>query len=277
MDENLDIYGYDDFRLFLRDLFDRRKKEDPDFSHRRFAERVEVKNPGYLLDIIKGKRSMSESLAERAAAVFGLKPAEGEFLVLLSRYGQCRKPEEREALYQEIQTRRNRSRFVRLHAGQVRYFDDTLHPLVLAAVQAFDFRGDYEALGAFLDPPVPAARLKKAVRDLCEWKLLRQEKSGRYEVEHRFLEPPATLGSLVRRMNREWILQGAEALGRIAPEDRHISTLLLSVGPETRRKIEARIEKLRREVLELVEREEEEPRQVLQLSLLCFPKSRRAK
>ncbi len=269
----MDIYQYDDFRMFLRDCYEEKKRIDSSFSYRKFAQAAEIKNPGYLLDVIKGKRSLGERLLRKVVEIFGLKPAEGEFLALLTEYGQCRDAERRQSIYRDILNRRNHSNFVRLNPAQTRYFDDTLYPLLLAAVQAIDFRGDCDALSLFLDPPVPPGKVKKAIRDLCEWELLKQEGDGRYLPAEKFLEPPPTMGSLVRRMNREWIMQAPEALMRHSATNRHMSTVILSVSQAMRKRIQEKLERFRREIFDMV-KSDGESEQVMQLSLLYFPKTR---
>jgi uncharacterized protein (TIGR02147 family) len=271
------VYRYDDFRLFLKDCFQARKDREPDYSYRRFAAEAGISNPGYLLDVIIGKRSLSRNAAVKMAKAFGLGEAETEFFHLLADFGQSKKEAERQAVYQEILYRRNRSRFARVSPQLVKYYQDFHYPLVRCALEAFDFRGDYEALGGAFDPPIAPAALKRYVRDLCEWKLAAQGADGRYRVTERFVEPPATMASLVRRLNREWILQAADAPFKFRPEDRHVSTLLLMVSESARKALREKIERFRQEVLDVVEKDAEPASGIMQLSLQYFPKTKRRK
>jgi uncharacterized protein (TIGR02147 family) len=271
------VYRYDDFRLFLKDSFQRKKAADPDYSYRKFAREAGISNPGYLLDVIIGKRTLSRNAAEKMAKAFGLADAEAEFFRLLVGFGQSKKEMERQAVYQDILYRRNRSRFARLSPHLVKYYQDFHYPLVRCALEAFDFRGDYDALGAIFDPPIPPATLKKCVRDLCEWKLATQGPDGRYTVTESFVEPPATMAAMVRRLNREWILQAADAPFKFRPEDRHVSTLMLMVSEGARKALREKIERFRQEVLELVERDAGPASGIMQLSIQYFPKTKRRK
>jgi uncharacterized protein (TIGR02147 family) len=269
----MDIYQYDDFRLYLRDAFAARKKEEPSFSYRKFAQAAEIRNPGYLVDVIKGKRSLSGKVQAKVAEIFSLKPAEAEFLNLIVAYGQCKSPEEKQDIYRAIQIRRNHSSFARLNPAQARYFDDTLYLVLLHAVEAMDFRGDYEALGGFLEPSVAAGKVKKAIRELCEWGLVRQYGSGRYRAVNKFLEPPATMPGTVKRMNRDLILQAPEALTRFPADRRHISSVILDLSEKAARRVQDKLEEFRKEVFEIA-KQDRDSRQVMQLTLIYFPKSK---
>jgi uncharacterized protein (TIGR02147 family) len=271
------IYRYDDFRVFLKEVFQYRKDRDGDYSYRKFAKDAGIANPGYLLDVIVGKRTLSDNAVKKTAAAFELNEAETEFFRLLVDFGQSKKDGKRQEIYQEILYRRNRSRFARLSPSLVKYYQDYHYPLVYSALHALDFRGDYEHFGGAFDPPIAPAALKKYIRDLCEWELVKQGADGRYAVTEAFVEPPETMGALVRRLNREWILQAAESLFRHAPEDRHVSTLLLSVSDETRKRLRDEVERFRREVLDIVAKDGGKPSGLMQLSLQYFPKTKKRK
>ncbi|MDB5047068.1 MAG: hypothetical protein JWO30_139 [Fibrobacteres bacterium] len=271
------IYRYDDFRIFLKDVFQYRKDQDGEYSYRKFAKDAGIANPGYLLDVIVGKRTLSENAVKKTAVAFELNEAETEFFRLLVDFGQSKKDGKRQEIYQDILYRRNRSRFARLSPSLVKYYQDFHYPLVYSALHAFDFRGDYESFGGVFDPPIAPGALKKYIRELCEWELVKQGPDGRYTVTEAFVEPPGTMGALVRRLNREWILQAAESLFRHSPEERHVSTLLLSVSEETRKLLREQVETFRRQVLDLVAKDKGTPSGLMQLSLQYFPKTKKRK
>jgi uncharacterized protein (TIGR02147 family) len=268
------VYQYDDFRAFLRAAYEALKAEDPGYSYRKFARDAGISNPGYLLDVMIGKRTLSHNQALKMAPVFGLNEAETEFLLRLTDFGQAKRDSERQALYQELLQRRNRSRFARFSPSLVKYYLDYRLSRVRCAVNASDFRGDFESLGRFLEPPLAPSVVRKYVQDLEEWGLIQRGSGGRYHVTQKFVEPPPTLSALVRRLNREWILQASEVPFKFGPADRHISTLLIMVSEETRKKLMERAENFRKEMLDLVEKDTD-PEMILQLSVQLFPKSRR--
>jgi len=273
----LNIYHYDDFRIFLKDSFEARKTSDHKYSYRKFAQEAELSNPGYLLDVIIGKRTLSDTAFDKMVKVFQLDDAATEFLRLLVDFGQCKKEIKRQEIYQDILYRRNRSRLARINPKLVKYYQDFHYPLVRCAIDAFDFRGDYTSFGNVFDPPIAPLALKKFVRDLSEWDLIRQGPNGHYTVTESFVEPPATMASLVRRLNREWILQAADAPFKFPKEDRHISTMLLMVSEETRRIVKEKLESFRQEVLKMVEADKASAVGIMQLSLQYFPKTKKRK
>jgi uncharacterized protein (TIGR02147 family) len=272
---DIDIYRYDDYRAFCADAYRAKKASRPKYTYRRFAAEAGFSNPGFLNDVIKGRRKLSADATEKMIAAFGLAENEAHYFRILVEYVQTKNEERRRELYRNILSRRNRSKFTRLHPSLSKYYQDYRYSLVRCAVEVIDFRGDYDALASFFNPPLPATQVKKIVRELCEWNLIEQGTDGRYRVTSELVEPPETLKSQIREINAEWMRQAYAALRRIPPEQRNISSIIFAVSDKTYAHINEKIEKLRDEIFTLI-REDSTPQKVAQLSIQLFPKSRGA-
>ncbi len=268
----MDIYQYEDYRLFLADSFAARKADDPDYTHRKLAAAAGFSNPGFFNDVVKGRRTLSDTAITKMAQAFELKGGAAEYFQLLVAYGQSKRPEERQELYEKMLFRRNRSSFVRLNPTNSKYYQDYHYPLIRSAIAVFDFRGNYEELARFIRPPLPVNTVKRCVRELCEWGLVQQSADGKYTVANRNQEPAASMNDLVKRLNREWVIQAADALFTYSKTERHISSGLLSVSQNTAQEIFKRIDAFREEIIDLARREEN-PEQVLQFNIQLFPRT----
>ena len=174
----VDIYAYDDFRLFLNDRYEAWKLLDPEGSSRGFARKAGFSNPGFLNDVIKGRRTLSPESSKKIIGVFGLEDREADYFTLLIKYSRAKKESLRQELYRKILFRRNRSDFARLNPAQSRYFQDYRYALVYNALMVIDFRGDYDQLSNFLYPPIPPGQLSKCITDLCEFSAPKVSQSG---------------------------------------------------------------------------------------------------
>ncbi len=275
-----DIYQFDDFRAFLKACFEAKVAASLEAGGRRYSQRQLARdagfaNPGYYNDVLKGFKPLSANAADKLAAVFGLKPHEAEFLKLLTEYGQARNPEKKAALYRQVISRRNRSKFTRLNPALTKYYQDVRYSLVRGAIEVLDFRGDYEAISTFLDPPVPVAVVKGIVRDLCEWGLVEQGADGRYRTTRSIVEPPPSLVGMSRAMNAEWLSMARDALHRRPPEERHVSTMIVNISDEMYEEIRERVERFREEIFRRVEEDAGAPRRIQQLTLAYVPRSGR--
>jgi uncharacterized protein (TIGR02147 family) len=274
MSMSVDIYQYDDFRLFLADCYKDKKAGDPGCSYRTFAAEAGFSNPGFFNDVVKGRRKLSPGATVKMIKAFGLSATESAYFDLLVHYGQTRDDGKRAEVYKNILSRRNRSSFTRLNPLLAKYYQDYRYPLVRCAIEASGFSGDYARLAEFIDPPLQTAVVVKIVRDLCEWGMVEQHSDGRYVLTQKLIEPPDTLRHLVRELNGEWIKHAFSALRRLPPEDRDISSLLVTVSEDNYRKIQEKLKDLRDEIFAIA-RDDANPQTVMQLNIQLFPRSRK--
>ncbi|HLP43435.1 MAG TPA: TIGR02147 family protein, partial [Fibrobacteria bacterium] len=222
------IYQYLDYRTFLTDRFRWLQTQDSSFSQRRLARVAGFANPGFFNEVIKGRRKLSSAAIERMGVGLSLDANGIEFLRVLVAFTDAKDSDEKGEAMRKLEFRRNRRFFRRLNQSQSKYYLDLNYPLVRAAIGVCDFRGDYQALGDFLRPPMLAASVKRYVRDLCEWELVAQDRDGRYRVMHSYLEPPDEMRDALVRLQQAWLTKSVHLLNTIPAADRHVSSALLT-------------------------------------------------
>lgn len=269
----MEIYHYEDYREFLKDCFLERKKREPDFTHRKLAQAGGIANPGFFNEVVKGRRKLTEDAAAKLCRAFDLKDNETEFFQLLVAHNQSGDPEEKEDLFRKMGFRRSRSAFARTHPAAIRYYQDSSYALVRSALQILDFRGEYERLARFLRPPLPVPLVKRCVRDLCDWGLVKQGRDGRYAVTSAYLEPGPGMTEALKRLHREWIQQAAATIDEYSPAERHVSSAMIGVSDRVFHDILRRIEEFRHELLEMVKKDTHPPERLVQVNVQAFPKS----
>ena len=272
----MDIYQYDDYRLYLRDLYDGEKKKDS-FSCRKFAAKAGFSNPNYVNDVIKGRRKLSPDAVEKVIAVFSLVPHEADYFRLLVQYSHARRLEDKDNVYRTIVYRRSRSAFAKINPALSRYYQDYRYSLVRNAIMVLDYRGDPNRIAKFLVPTIPAKVVKKLVKDLVEWDIIIIGDDGRYRVTDTFVEPSPKLNAQVRQTNKEWLKQAQEALMKQPIDERHISSMLLSVSDKVRGEIHEKIEAFRNEIWDMVRKDSQDPDSVMLLNMQFIPKSKKRK
>ena len=273
-DMSPDIYKYDNYRIYLRDLFEGRKKIDPLFSHRIFAKAAGISNPGFCIDVIAGRRKVSKAALEKIIKGFELNDREAEYLHILVNYNHAKSDPQKQVFYAGLVSRRTRSSFFRLGNSNARYYQDFRYSLVRNGIEAFVFDGrNWNGFSKFFEPAIPESLLKKIVRDLCEWGLVDQDAQGRYRAVNSLIEPPQTLGNLVFELNKEWIRQAFGAMQKVPAHKRHVSSMVFAVSRENYGIIKNKIEQFREDLFKIVAADKN-PQCLAQLSLQYLPKSK---
>lgn len=272
----MDIYQYEDYRQYLHDRF-KEKSSGSSFSWRKFSREAGIANPGYMNDVIKGKRRLSRDAASKVVRYLSLPPHEVDYFNLLVALAHARKIADKDRIYKKIAARRSRSAFARINPGLVKYYQDYRYPLVRCALMALDYRGRPSPIAGFLRPRLPASAVQRIIRDLCTWGLVKIEKDGRYSVTDKFITPSPALSAQVRQLNRVWIRQAEEALETLSAEERYIASQLLCVSSALRDRIRNRIESFRSEIWDLVKNDRQKADCIMLLNTQFVPKSGKGK
>jgi uncharacterized protein (TIGR02147 family) len=75
----IEIFQYSDYRKFLYDWYQDKKKSNASVSYRMIARQVGYNSPAYLSMIISGKIGLSLSMALKFGAYIKLKKKEAEY------------------------------------------------------------------------------------------------------------------------------------------------------------------------------------------------------
>ena len=266
-----DLYAYEDYRALLADCYAWLKAKEPKLTCRAFAERAGIRNPGFLNDVIRGRRGLGTKAAERMAAAFGFGKSDAEWFLLLVAFGQAKDPAARDGLYRRILFRRSRSGFARLKPALAKYYQDHRYSLLRLAVEVLEPEDDWKAVADYFDPPMRPSDVRRMVGDLVEWGLVAVGRDGRHRVTSRFVEPSPKLGEQVRELNRAWFRQVEESIVRLGPERRHASTAVVNLGAEELELLLQAVEELRARAFSL-SKGCAKPDRTVQLSVAVVPK-----
>jgi len=270
----MDIYQYEDYRQYLHDRF-KEKSSGSSFSWRKFSREAGIANPGYMNDVIKGKRRLSRDAASKVVRYLSLPPHEVDYFNLLVALAHARKIPEKDRIYKKIAARRSRSAFAQMNPALVKYYQDYRYPLVRCALMAEGCHGNPSHVAKFCRPQLSVSAVKRILKDLLVWGLVKIDGNGRYSVTDKFITPSPKLGALVRQMNREWIRQAGDSLETLGPEERHIASMLLCVSSKLRDKIRKRIESFRSEIWDLVKNDKQKADCIMLLNTQFIPKSQK--
>lgn len=269
------VFDYDDPRAFLRDAYDARKQEDPQFSHRYIASRLGVKSSGVFGQILTGKLKISTKLASGLADVFGLSLKEKRCFDLIVAAAQAdtavgrRRAAEGIAEFVEINSKL-------VQPDEYHYFSRWYYSAVRGLLYCHEFDGsDYGALGQMLDPPISAAQAQRAIEVLVRLGLVRKTEKGFYGP----CTPVVSTGRnkvvspLVDSFHLQAMQLGKRSIDHFPKDQRHISMLALSMSENGYRKLEKIIDKCRQEALAMAVNDSN-PTKVYMASFQVFPVTR---
>ncbi len=277
MESPSDVYGYLDYRAYLRDFYAARKAKSVGFSYRSFSRRAGVSSPNYLKLVIEGQRSLSAKMAERFAQACGLDSDASRYFVHLVAFNQAKTSAERALHYGKLTSFQKYRQAHKLEIAHAAYFSDWYIPAIRELAAARDFKDDPEWIADQLVPSITPLQAQRALETLVALGLLLKNEQGRLVQADVLLSTgPETRGLHIAAFHRAMTQRAIESIDLVAAQDRDISSLTLCLGRGGLRAFKERLQRVRRELLELSALESE-PEQVVQINFQLFPLSRARK
>lgn len=271
---SIDVFGYLDYRSFLRDYYNEKKARGRGFSYRAFSRRAGLKSPNYLKLVIDGERNLSAPMAERFAEACGLSDDDARYFVDLVAFNQAGSSSDRNKHYARLTGFRRYRKAHKLDVAHAAYYSAWYMPAVRELAASSGFREDPEWIAKQMVPPISKAEASQALETLLELGLLARKDDGTLEQTEGLLSTGAeTQGVHIVNYHRAMADRAMASIDLLPPDDRDISSLTLCLGEDGLRAFKERIQRFRRELLELSALEDD-PEQVVQLNFQLFPLTR---
>lgn len=270
----VDVYQYLDYRAFLRDYYAKKKELTRGFSYRAFSRRAGLASPNYLKLVMDGARSLSPPMALRFAAACGLDDHASQYFTHLVAFNQAETTAERDEHYARLTGFQRYRQAHKLDLAHAAYYGEWYMPAIRELAASKSFREDPSWIAEQLIPPITPVEAARALDTLVELGLLVRDERGRLvQADALLTTGPETRGLHIARFHRAMTARAIESIDLVPAAERDISSLTLCLGKGGLRTFKERIQRVRRELLELSALEEA-PEQVVQINFQLFPLSR---
>jgi uncharacterized protein (TIGR02147 family) len=255
----------------LKDFYAYKKAGPRAFSFRAFSRRAGLKSPNYLKLVMDGDRNLTPPMAIRFASACGLEGDAASYFVDLVAFNQAGTSAERNASYDRLKSHRRYRSVHRLELAHADYHATWYLPAIRELATRKDFQADPAWIARRLRPRITEAEAERALRVLRELSLLVEGEDGRLvQADALVSTGPETRGLHIGNYHRTMMGRAAASIDEFPPQQRDISSLTLCLGPDRLAELKARIQRFRRELLEM-SLEDPDPREVIQINFQLFP------
>ncbi len=270
---SVSVFGYSDYRVFLKDYYQQAHAMDRNFSHRYIARWLGVSSSGWFADLLKGRTNLGGVHVVKLVSILKFRETEAEYFETLVQLNQAGSMEERNHHLRRLLSFRD-GKVDLVGKDKFEYYSNWYYAAIRELLFFHDFRGDYASLGKKLEPAITPAQAKKAIRLLEKLEFIRKDVQGRYRPTDAFLKKDSSFKSLYAanflRTNMEL---GMQALEKFQKEERHISAITLSLSGPGFEKARGIIDSMHKKLTALMQ-EDPHPDKVFQFNLQLFPVTR---
>lgn len=268
------IFKYIDFRVFLDDFYNEKKKTVRTFSYRYFAQKAGIKSPIFLKQVIEGKRNLTRRMIEQFIPAVGLTKKESLFFKNLVLFNQAKNAPEKQEHYSVMISMMEYVTEHQLTSDHYRYFEHWYTSVIRELVCLYDFKNNYELIAQSVFPPIKACDVQKSIELLLRLNLVTQQGRGIYRQTDTAIISSDPMVALARRsFNSQMIDRAHNANETLSPEERNVSGITMGISKACYDVILAEVAAFK-ERIKVIVNQEERCSQVYQLNLQLFPLSK---
>jgi len=264
------IFEYGDYREYLRDLFEEKKRKNPVFSHRVLAQKLGLSTSNYVMLIMQGKRNLNADLRYRMSEVFGHTPKEADYFEEMVAFAHAKTDAEKNCHFGRMISMRKALRMKVLDDAHYEYLSTWYNPVVRELVTHPEWNGDFDALAKAVRPPITAAQAKRAVQVLIECKLITMEDGAYVQTSPVVTYDVSTASIAVTNFHREMCKRALEVLDSPDREKRNMTGCTVHVSEKTFNLIRDELSRCRARILAMAEMDNAAD-SVYHLNLHLFP------
>ena len=244
------ILEYKDYRLFLQDYYDERKRLGA-FSWREFCKNAGFSSPNFLQLVCKGESKLGKPKIANVAHAMGLVGFEEDYFREMVTFGNAKKDAVKKAALLEMQkiAMEHRMRVVDSEAFQ--YYESWKYP-VLRELAPMMPGANPRDLAEKCKEYVSAEEVRYIVIFLV--KAEKQKKDGDKvysQTEQNVVGSKEALPIAIRTMHKEMANMAARAVERYSPDERYFSGLTLGVTEEANQRIIDELETCSKKILSI--------------------------
>lgn len=266
------IFEYDDYRHFLNDYFDAKKRENPHFSQRFFTQKTGFKAHNFCTFVVQGKRNLSTSSIHLLIKALKLKGKSAGYFENLVYLNQATTIEEKEHFFKKIKKAGKASDFYKLNKEQFFFYEKWYYPVIRELLVLSNWHEDYATLAKMVRPSITPLEAREAVDLLLSSGMVIKKDDGSYSLCHEFVTSEKVPVFIKKKSRRDVLLKGIESIDSIAPEEKYASYATMPLSKKLFDEIRETLDEVRIKILSQVA-DDTNPDEVYEIVLQVFPVS----
>jgi uncharacterized protein (TIGR02147 family) len=271
VDSSKTIFEYDNYRVFLKDIYESQKKKDKKYSYRFFAKLAGFQSSNFMMLVIDGKRNLALPSIEKFAKALRLNKEEAEFFKNLVLFNQATTIEEKDDYAAELLKSQTWKKIHPLKQAQFNYLRHWYYVAIRELANCEGFNEDPEWLAKHVFPNITVHQAKTALAELTQLGLLVKDDEGKIKTANpKIATADEVISSSVAHYHRQALERASESIQRFSREKRDLSVVALPINSRDIAALKEKISHFRKELAQLIG-DSKDANKVYQLNIQLFP------
>jgi len=268
-----DVLKYTNYRVYLRDYYEFKKKTVSAFSLRFFAEKAGLSSHAHLKLTIDGKRNITKNTVVKLIHGLGLEGQRAAYFECLVFFNQAQTDADKQVYYAQLLKASPRSRLHKMDKAQFRIFREWHHSVILEMVALKDFRPIPDWISRRLRGLVTPAQVMESLKLLVELGLLVKTANGYRQRDPLITTDDEVQDMMVKMYHLQMLRLSAGMLSNIPGAQRDFSALTFSIRREDFPNLKKHLQLMRKELLDFSAKAGE-AEDVVQVNIQLYPLTR---
>ena len=268
-----DVLQYTNYRVYLRDYYEFKKKTVPAFSLRFFAEKAGLSSHAHLKLTIDGKRNITKNTVVKLIHGLGLDGQRAAYFESLVFFNQAQTDADKQVYYAQLLKASPRSKLHKMDTAQFRIFREWHHSAILEMVALKDFRPIPDWISKRLGGLITPAQVTESLKLLVELGLLVKTANGYRQRDPLITTDDEVQDLMVKMYHLQMLKLSADMLSALPGPQRDISALTFSIKREDFPNLKKHLQLMRKELLDFSAKAGE-GEDVVQINIQLYPLTR---
>jgi uncharacterized protein (TIGR02147 family) len=271
----INIFEYQNYRLYLKDYYNAQKKAKKYFSYRYFSKKAGINASAFLYYVIEGKRNLTKTSIDKISLAIGHSKEENDYFENLVFFNQAKTIAEKTMYYSRVIECRKPIDLKIIDKDRYEYYRRWYHSVVREIVTFVDFKGNFGTLAAQVLPPISAREAEDSVRLLERLGFIERDEKGLYHQTDNLItvKPDAPDAFVIEKFQMEMLSLALKSYDAFPRSERMSASTTFGISKETFKLFTMKAREFRKELLEIA-RLDNNPERVCQFTFNLFPVSR---
>jgi uncharacterized protein (TIGR02147 family) len=271
------IETYTDYRKFLQDFYEEKKKQLPCFSYRYFCNKAGISSPALYREVVEGKRNLTDKTIPLFIKGMNLTENDGRFFSSLVHFNQSENSIDKKYYLDQMNVLSRKISQQVIPMDQYEYYSKWYYPVLRELACLIDWKEDYRILAQSVVPSIKKSDAKEGIEFLLEKGFLKKMTKGKYIQTEPAITSGSEVASLgVRTFNETMARRGLSAINEFSKDIRDIRTVTIGVSDDSYNMIKDEIKEFISRVIRIVDNDKKSDK-VYNLGVQLFPLSRAVK
>jgi uncharacterized protein (TIGR02147 family) len=247
-DKVFTVYGYTNFRTYLRDFYEFRKESQRGYSYRAFSKSAGFTSPNILKLVIDGERNISPEATQKFIKALSLAGQMADYFATLVKMNQAKSDADKEYYYSILQKLIPQAKKRELNTESHKYLSHWLFPVIREMTTLKEFRDDPYWISRRLYGKASINEISQAIQFLVQEGFV-EKINGKLTMKDNMVLSSDEVKSLsIRNYHRQMLEQAKESLENIPVEEREFGAVTFTIPESAVQELKFKLKQFRSEL-----------------------------